>query len=625
MSIVHFNDGPFRLFISTIVHFHFNDAPIEIAPLDRSNTKRQGVSNEAEFRVPNSGKQRKAHGVRCAADFCSSLIGGSGSDIQPEIENMKNLTIRLRNLVGFSILAAAFLHSQVSDRTAGPATQMLVLSRAEYLDRVQAVWTAQMIAQRTGGRFEHQPASTLRVTPLSHLPGYAPVDDDYYYEMVAVRAFEKYGIGLTVQQLGQQWLENNAGSWGSSEQALLLLKRGMKPPDTGHPRYNKLWWTIGPQFSSDVYGVLNPGMPNAAGEMARRLGHINGYAEGTDGAVFVAGMISIAFLESDPHAIVRKAAMLVHPDSPYRKCLDMIIAMADAGSGPDRILRAIDERWGIEYPATNNAVVNGGFVATSVWFGEGDFQKTIQLAVHAADFADADCNAANSESVVAAMHGMKALPPEQVAELHDRIKGREMGPLQLTPPVDESIMELAHRTAKLGLAIAAAHGASDDGNTLRIPIQAPETQPAELFDLADLMQYWNPNWTLERAGFGGAGGGMPGIRGITYLDGEVLATYPRDEVRGTVFRRTAVMGDNPVLKFQAGVDPGRAWQLQVYVNDDKVLDKLMDGRSETREWQDIEVNLSKHAHQEVVLRLYQRVLIPQHEAGNAYWRDLTVN
>jgi hypothetical protein len=59
------------------------------------------------------------------------------------------------------------------------------------------------------------------------LPDYAPVDDDYYYEMVAVRAFEKYGIGLTVEQLGQQWLENNAGSWGSSEQALLLLKRGV--------------------------------------------------------------------------------------------------------------------------------------------------------------------------------------------------------------------------------------------------------------------------------------------------------------------------------------------------------------------------------------------------------------
>jgi len=58
-----------------------------------------------------------------------------------------------------------------------------------------------------------------------------------YYEMVALRAFEKYGIALTVQELGQQWLENNAGSWGSSERALLLLKRGLKPPRTGHPKY----------------------------------------------------------------------------------------------------------------------------------------------------------------------------------------------------------------------------------------------------------------------------------------------------------------------------------------------------------------------------------------------------
>jgi len=498
------------------------------------------------------------------------------------------------------------------------------MSHAEYLDRVQAVWMAQMIAQRTGGRFEHQPASVVKVTPLSPMPGHAPVDDDYYYEMVAIRAFEKYGIGLTVQQLGQQWLESNAGSWGSSEQALLLLKRGITPPDTGHPRHNKLWWTIGPQFSSDVYGVLNPGRPNAAGEMARRLGHINGYAEGTDGAVFVSAMISLAFVEKDAHTIVRKAATLIHPDSPYRKSLDTVITMADAGKSADEIFRAIDERWGIEYPATNNAVVNGSFVATSVWFGDGDFHKTIQLATHAADFADADCNAANSASVVAAIHGTKSLPAEQVAELHDRVMGAEMGPLKLTPPVNESIAELARRTEKLGVDIARAHGASDDGSTLRIPVEDPKTQPAELFGLADLMQFWNPDWTLERAGFGGAGGGIPGIRGITYLDGEVLSTYPRDEVRGTVLRRSLRLGKDPALQFKAGVDPGRAWQLQIYVNDDKVRENLLQGLSDMRSWQQIDVDLSKYADQEVVLRLYQRVLIPHHEAGNAYWRDLAV-
>jgi hypothetical protein len=522
-------------------------------------------------------------------------------------------------------------HSQhpVQAVSTDPSSTSLLLSRAEYLDRVQAIWTAQMIGQITGVRFEHQPASAMPVTPLSHLPGYAPVDDDYYYEMVAIRAFEKYGIGLTVEQLGQQWLENNAGSWGSSEQALLLLKRGVKAPDTGHPRYNKLWWTIGPQFSSDVYGALTPGMPNVAAALARNLGHINGYAEGTDGAVFVSGMISLAFVERDTHSIVRKAASLIDPASPYRKCLDMVISMADSGRTAEQVFRAVDERWGIEYPATNNAVVNGGIVATSVWFGDGDFSKTLQLAVHAADFADTDCNSANSESVVAAMHGMKALPSEQVAELHDRIQGKAMGDLQLTPPVDESILELARRTARIGEAILVSHGAMNEGDSIRIPVQDPVTQPAEIFKLADLMQYWNPDWTLERVGFGGAGGGMPGIRGITYLDGPVLATYPRDEIRGTVLRRTVSLGSNPSLAFKAGVDAGRAWQLQVYVNDKKVLDKLIAGPSEShqsdsRHWENISVGLSDCKNQSVVLRLYQRVLIPHHEAGDAYWRDLTV-
>jgi hypothetical protein len=65
--------------------------------------------------------------------------------------------------------------------------------------------------------------------------------------------------------------------------------------------------------------------------------------------------------------------------------------------------------------------------------------------------------------------------------------------------------------------------------------------------------------------------------------------------------------------------------LQVYVNDDKLLDTLIEGLSDSRSWRDINVDLSKYGSEEVVLRLYQRVLIPHHEAGNGYWRDLAVN
>lgn len=89
-------------------------------------------------------------------------------------------------------------------------------------------------------------------------------------------------------------------------------------------------------------------------------------------------------------------------------------------------------------------------------------------------------------------------------------------------------------------------------------------------------------------------------------------------------KRSIHLGGDPKLKFQAGADPGRAWQLQIYVNDSKVLDRLVEGEAETLAWQDVEVDLSKYANQEVVLRLYQRVLVPHHEAGNAYWRNLVV-
>src|ERR1700690_875244 len=78
----------------------------------------------------------------------------------------------------------------------------LEMSRAEYVDRAKAIWMAQMIGQLTGLEFEDEPASVLKNTPFVHGKGFAETDDDYYYEMVAIRAFEKYGIDLTVQQLG---------------------------------------------------------------------------------------------------------------------------------------------------------------------------------------------------------------------------------------------------------------------------------------------------------------------------------------------------------------------------------------------------------------------------------------
>jgi hypothetical protein len=381
-----------------------------------------------------------------------------------------------------------------------------------------------------------------------------------------------------------------------------------------------VWWTIGPQFSSDTYGLLAPGNVNLAGKLARKYGHINGYAEGVDGAVFVAGMISLAFRETDPRKIVREAAQLIHPKSPYRQCLNLVISMAEQGKTPREIFDAVEDRWHIEYPPINNGVPNGGLVAVSVWFGEGDFLKTVNLAYRAADFSDADCNAANAGAVVGTMKGTKGLPKHLVEMLGDRIVGDRMGPVDLTPPVDESISEIAKRITKVGQKIVAANGGSVSATHLTVPIEPVKTQEPELFDLADLAQYWNPDWKLDRAGFGGVPDRIPNApraypRG-TYLEGGVLATWPRDEVRGVVLRRRVKLSDKPSLNLEVGVDAGRAWQLSVFANNTNILDK--------RAWETIPVDLSAFQGKEVELRLYQRTLVPNKIPGNAYWRTITL-
>ena len=64
--------------------------------------------------------------------------------------------------------------------------------------------------------------------------------------------------------------------------------------------------------------------------------------------------------------------------------------------------------------------------------------------------------------------------------------------------------------------IAANRGQVSEG-AISVAVQKPETQPAELFQLGQLMEYWNPEWKLLRAGVGGAGGGMRGLRGLLSL------------------------------------------------------------------------------------------------------------
>jgi hypothetical protein len=495
------------------------------------------------------------------------------------------------------------------------------LSIADYNDRVYAIWRGQMLATLAALPAEHTVAAVKYVDAIAPRHTTLLLDDDWYYEMIAVRGFEKHGIGMTIEQLGEMWKEHQCGSWGSSAEARKLLEKGVKSPLSGHPLYNRYWFTIGPQFSADVYRALAPGMPDLAAKMAREYGHVNGYAEGTDGAVFVATAISLGFIENDPKTIVRKAASIIHKSSPYRQCLDMVIQLAGQGKNAKEVLDAVEDKYHIQYPATNNAVANGGIIAASLWFGEADFLKTLNLAARSLDFTDADCNAANAIGVIMAMKGSAAIPQKLNAQLGDRIKGEKMGPVTFKQPIDESVIELAKRTAIVGEKILMNAGAVKNGNTFEIPIHPIVTQPAELFSLADYAKAWNSSWELVGAGFEGPKGG-------TYLDKEnnILITYPRDEVRRLNLNQTVNITTQKNLALEVGAEEGRPWELIIYIDDTKAITKVIDASEEKGRWQEVLVDLSAYQQQQVKIRMFQNVIIKGSNklGGNAYWKTATI-
>ena len=93
-----------------------------------------------------------------------------------------------------------------------------------------------------------------------------------------------------------------------------------------------------------------------------------------------------------------------------------------------------------------------------------------------------------------------------------------------------------------------------------------------------------------------------------------------------VLRRKLKLSTQPRLRLEAGADAGRAWQLEIYINNTNRLSRPIDGgpSGEGRRWENLELDLGAFAGQEVEIRLYQRVLLPDRVAGNAYWRNLRV-
>lgn len=87
--------------------------------------------------------------------------------------------------------------------------------------------------------------------------------------------------------------------------------------------------------------------------------------------------------------------------------------------------------------------------------------------------------------------------------------------------------------------------------------------------------------------------------------------------------RKATLSGQPRLRVEVGADGGRAWALDVHVDNRLLQTVTVQAKGQDRAWQPVDVDLKAYAGRTVTIRLIQRVLLgPELAPGNAYWRGL---
>ena len=245
-------------------------------------------------------------------------------------------------------------------------------------------------------------------------------DDDISGTFTFLRALPDYGntLNLTPAQIGQTWLnyiiENRTILWwggmGNSTEhtAYLRLKAGIPAPRSGSMALNGrvVSEQIGAQIFIEGWGLVAPGEPELAADLAKRAASVSHDGEAIYGAQVVAALVAQAFIESDIDQLLDTAVALIPQDS---LTTQLITDVREWYAVNPNDWHAARSRLAVKYGYDNyggncHIIPNHGLVILSLLYGRGDFSGS-QTIVNTCGW-DTDCNAANVGCILGVRNGL---------------------------------------------------------------------------------------------------------------------------------------------------------------------------------------------------------------------------
>ena len=245
---------------------------------------------------------------------------------------------------------------------------------------------------------------------------------------------------LSGEQIRDGWLKhiysdkntpftNNEGDkenflWVSNQRAHDLMRvDGLLPPATSDPLNNSEYEMIDAQLTTEIFGLFAPARP----DMALRLAHLPIRTTARENAAwaseFYVVMYSLASrvnrklpMDEQIQWMADKARQYLPDDSYSAKMFDFVKGRYQAGVPWEQARDEIYQRYQVEqldgYDITSkNIYCNGCFASginfasslVSLFYGQGDFQETVKIAVLAG--WDSDNPAATWGGLLGFMHG----------------------------------------------------------------------------------------------------------------------------------------------------------------------------------------------------------------------------
>ncbi len=524
----------------------------------------------------------------------------------------------------------------------------------DYVDKMKAGWIGQMAGVGWGGPTEFRYKG--QIIPEDKMPVWKPElinqfkQDDIYVEMTFLRTLELYGMDVSIRQAGIDFVNSRYPLWHANNEGRALLRRGIAPPDSGHPEFNAHTDDIDYQIEADYAGLIAPGMPNVAIQLGETFGRLMNYGDGLYGGQFVGGMYAEAFFEKDMEKIVQSGLKCVPQGSQFAECIRDVLAWYK--QHPDNWQKT----WqliGAKYQDNPDyrrfscnkgdfnidAKINAAYIVMGLLYGKGDPDQTIIISTRCGQ--DSDCNPSNSGGVLFTTIGFKNLPEKFTSALDPE------GKFSHTPYNFPTLVEVSKKLVRQSVRRAGGRVEknADGQEVFVIPIQKPkpgkleqcwepgpiansrftEKEMAKIkaivgVDISEDVAKFAPGWKVA-----GCGPDMgPGLRDEALGKSNVLVTHPFDRRTGCQLSRELKLpaGQKTVLRLTIGHHPEGDWALIVAVNGKQKTRKLVGKETAPDGWMQTEIDLSDFAGKKIKLELINHPTGWMHEAG--YWAEISL-